>query len=151
MRFRRRTTAAFFCGLWALCIALAGCGTAATPVLQRATATPVQVKQAPATATSAPTITPLPPTATPTPLPSETPTPVPSPTPEPSATPVLSPIDRLVASRDAEAGAILFETFQESAGSGYSCANCHLADSEKTNLGPGLLNIKDRAAARVKA
>ena len=62
----------------------------------------------------------------------------------------MSPIDRMVAVRDPEKGKLLFETFQESAGSGYSCSNCHLVDSEKTNLGPGLLNIKQRAAMRIE-
>ena len=50
--------------------------------------------------------------------------------------------------RDPFNGAILFGTFQDAAN--YSCANCHLTDSEKANLGPGLLNIKDRAATRVE-
>ncbi len=130
--------------------ALAGCGTIVSPVMQVATATPavnvVAVDEA--TATSPPTETPLPPTHTPKPLPTETPTPAPSPSPEPTKAPALSPIDRLVAVRDAENGAILFETFQEAAN--YACSNCHLAASEKTNLGPGLLNIKDRALTRVE-
>lgn len=63
---------------------------------------------------------------------------------------MLSPIDRMVAARNPEKGKILFETFQDDAGSGYSCSNCHLPTSEKTNIGPGLLNIKQRAATRVE-
>jgi len=96
------------------------------------------------------TYTPVPPTATPTPEPTATPTPPPTATTEPTATPMLSPIDRMVAARNPEKGKILFETFQDDAGSGYSCANCHLPDSEKTEIGPGLLNIKQRAATRVE-
>ena len=67
---------------------------------------------------------------------------------EPTSAPVQSPIDRLVAVRNPENGAVLFETFQDAAN--YSCSNCHLPTSEKTNIGPGLLNIKDRALTRVE-
>ena len=56
----------------------------------------------------------------------------------------------MVAARNPEKGKILFETFQDDAGSGYSCSNCHLPTSEKTNIGPGLLNIKHRAATRIE-
>lgn len=133
----------------AMALMLAGCGTLAEPVLQAASATPLAVEERAAVSqpTALPTATPPPPTATPVPLPTATSTPLPSPTPEPTAAPAQSPIDRLVAVRDAENGKLLFETFQDAAN--YACANCHLADSEKTNLGPGLLNIKDRAAERV--
>lgn len=129
---------------------LAGCGTTVLPVMQAATATPeVDVVAADeATATLPPTHTPLPPTETLKPLPTETSTSEPSPTTEPTKAPALSPIDRLVAVRDAMNGAMLFGTFQDAAN--YSCSNCHLSDSEKENLGPGLLNIKDRAASRVE-
>ena len=129
---------------------LAGCGTAVSPVMQVAPATSVVelVSDDEPTATTPPTQTPLPPTQTSTPQPTETPTPEPKPTTEPTQAPVLSPIDRLVAVRDAMNGAMLFGTFQDAAN--YSCSNCHLSDSEKENLGPGLLNIKDRAATRVE-
>ena len=129
---------------------LAGCGTLAPLVMQVATATLVLVEETidEATATMPPTATQLPPTDTPAPAPTATSTDLPTATPEPTSAPVLSPIDRLVAVRDAENGAVLFETFQEAAN--YACSNCHLPDSEKTNLGPGLLNIKDRAATRVE-
>ena len=136
----------------ALAIFLVGCGTLATPVLQQATPV-IDIVADEATdvlSTAPPTATPLPPTATPTPVPTDTPTPLPTPTPEPTAAPLLSPIDRMVAVRNPERGQVLFNTFQETAGTGYSCANCHLADSEKANLGPGLLNIKDRAQTRVE-
>ena len=52
--------------------------------------------------------------------------------------------------RDPENGAILFETFQETAGTGYSCAYCHSPTSEEKMVGPGLLDIKSRALTRVK-
>ena len=90
------------------------------------------------------TASPVPPTATPTDLP-PTATPEPTATQEPTSAP-QSPIDRLVAVRNAENGAVLFQTFQDAAN--YSCANCHSPSSEKKLIGPGLLNIKDRAALR---
>lgn len=129
---------------------LMGCGTLAAPVMQQATETSVAPVDAivEATATAPPTATSLPPTETPMPEPTATPTIEPTVAPEPTRAPALSPIDRLVAVRDAENGAALFMTFQDAAN--YSCSNCHLPDSEKTNLGPGLLNIKDRAATRVE-
>ena len=130
--------------------AFSGCGSAATPVMRVATATPELLGATvdEPTATMQPTATPLPPTDTPLPAPTTTPTDLPTATPEPTKEPALSPIDRLVAVRDVENGAVLFETFQDAAN--YACSNCHLADSEKTNLGPGLLNIRDRAATRVE-
>ena len=60
----------------------------------------------------------------------------------------MSPIDRMAAARDAENGAVLFQIYQEAAK--YSCANCHSPISEKPLVGPGLLNVKDRAATRVE-
>lgn len=148
-----RTTAKtiwlYFCVCIALCIVLAGCGTFVQPVMQPPTdAPPVEIVSDSATQAAA-----MPPTATATSLPSTaTPTPLPpTATPEPTATPLptsapQSPIDRLVAVRNAENGAALFNTFQDAAN--YSCANCHSPDSEKKLIGPGLLNIKDRAAQR---
>lgn len=138
----------------ALSILLVGCGTLEKPVLQRPTDAPMVEAAAEEVTeiqpTLAPTATPLRATETATPAPTDTPTPAPTATPEPTATPMLSPIDRMVAVRNPEKGAILFELFQEDAGSGYSCSNCHLPASEKANLGPGLLNIKDRALTRVE-
>ena len=131
-------------------ILAASCGTMESTVLRGATDTPAATVAQVSLPTEMPTNTPLPPTATPTPEPTATPTPLPTATTEPTATPLLSPIDRMVAARDPERGKILFETFQDDAGSGYSCANCHLPDSEKTEIGPGLLNIKQRAATRIE-
>ena len=129
---------------------LAGCGTLAAPVMQVATATTEVIveRHADATATLAPSATPVPPTETTAPTSTFTPTPIPTATPEPTSAPVLSPIERLVAVRDPFNGGMLFGTFQDAAN--YSCSNCHLSDSEKENLGPGLLNIKDRAATRIE-
>ncbi len=133
-----------------LALAAVGCGTLASPVMQEATATSVEVAERlpESTPTMPPAATPIPPTDTPIPEPTALPTAVPTARPEPTAEPVLSPIDRLVAVRNVERGKVLFETFQDAAN--YSCANCHLPDSEKTNLGPGLLNVKDRALTRVE-
>ena len=142
--------------IWILLgILLAGCGTVAAPVWQAPTATETravgQDQAAPTVeATSSPTNTPIPPTETSTPQPTATNTPEPTLTPEPTATEVLSPLDRMVSMRDPQKGAILFETFQETAGTGYSCANCHSQTSEEKLLGPGLLNIKSRALTRVE-
>lgn len=146
----------WFC---AFCIVLgfvlAGCGTVATPVWEAPTATvseAVTEGEALTTAveTRLPTQTPIPPTIIPTPEPTATFTPEPTITPEPTATKVMSPIDRMVAARDPDKGAVLFEIFQERAGTGYSCANCHSATSEEKLVGPGLLNIRERASTRVE-
>ncbi len=154
MRDRQRFDLGMPRTLIGLCLVIgilaAGCGTLESTVLHQATNAPVATQVVEALPTEAPTETPMPPTATPTPEPTATPTPQPTATSEPTATPLLSPIDRMVAARDPEKGKILFETFQDDAGSGYSCSNCHLPTSEKTNIGPGLLNIKDRAATRVE-
>lgn len=143
--------------LLGLCMALSmlatACGALESTVLHRATDVPAAEAEAPAVdamPTEAPTETLIPPTGTPIPEPTATATPPPTATPEPTATPILSPIDRMVAVRDPEKGKVLFETFQDDAGSGYSCSNCHLPTSEKTNIGPGLLNIKHRAATRIE-
>ena len=135
--------------LTALAMTLAGCGSLETPQMQPPTATPlVEVGSQAATAmpTTAPTATPLPPTVTPTDIP-PTATPAPTATPQPTTAPPQSPIDRLVAVRNPDNGAALFQTFQDAAN--YSCANCHSPTSEKKLIGPGLLNIKDRGAKRV--
>ena len=142
--------------IWILLgILLAGCGTVATPVWQAPTATETRAAgqdeaQPTVEATSLSTDTPIPPTETSTPQPTATNTPEPTLTPEPTATELLSPLDRMVSMRDPQKGAILFETFQETAGTGYSCANCHSQTSEEKLLGPGLLNIKSRALTRVE-
>jgi cytochrome c2 len=49
---------------------------------------------------------------------------------------------------DAARGRELFITFQPEAN--FACNTCHLADSEAQLIGPGLLNIGERAARRVE-
>ena len=153
-RYRTLASTLHHAWRWLLLIGLlAGCGTVATPVYVAPTATdlaPVSSQKIDPTAvpTDAPTATPVPPTETPTPAPS--PTPMPSPTPEPTATAVLSPVDRMVAARDAENGAVLFQTFQEAALTGYSCANCHSPDTDEKLVGPALVDIARTAATRVE-
>ena len=146
----------WFC---AFCIVLgfvlAGCGTVATEVWEAPTATVKAVvtegeSNATATTVEMPTLTTIPPTNTPIPEPTETFTPEPTIIPEPTSTKVMSPIDRMVAARDPDKGAMLFEIFQERAGTGYSCANCHSPTSEEKLVGPGLLNISERASTRVE-
>ena len=143
----------------AVALMLVSCGTLERPATHKPAApAPAEAAQETLPETRPTTQpTPLPsatpePTATPAPTlePTALPTQPPTATPEPTAAPARSPIDRLVAVRDPAKGAELFATFQEAAGTGYSCSNCHLVDSEKANLGPGLLNIKDRALTRVE-
>ncbi len=131
---------------WIVFVAiLAGCGTYATPVFEASTSTPIAVVQAnrvepttEPTATIMPTIEP-----SATMIPTEEPTP----TIEPTEEVAVSPIDRLVASRDTAEGEVLFNTLQASLG--FACSTCHHVDSEQQLIGPGLLNIKDRAVTRV--
>lgn len=140
--------------IWiALGMALTGCGSLAAPAWQTAAPTMTafsEDSQAPAvTATASQlTDTPIPPASTATPAPTSTPAPPPTPTAEPTTAAASSPIDRLVAVRDPENGRLLFETFQEAAN--YACSTCHSAASEEKLVGPGLLNIKDRAPTRVE-
>ena len=53
-----------------------------------------------------------------------------------------------VVSGDAALGESLFNEFQPEAS--FACATCHLANSEAWLIGPGLLGISQRAAARVE-
>ena len=131
-------------------LVLVGCGTLATPVWQATTPTPASValvaeSQSIAQPTATFTVTPLPPTSTPEPT--LAPTEEPTPTIEPTEESVASPIDRLVSVRDPEKGEELFNIFQAEAG--FACSTCHRVDSEAQLIGPGLLNVKDRAGERV--
>lgn len=129
---------------------LAGCGTYATPVYQAITATPIavaQVNSTPFELTSVPTATSTDiPTVTtaPTDVSTEEPTLMPEPTQETAS----SPLDRLIESRDPAEGEILFNTLQDA--TGFACSTCHRDDSEQQLIGPGLLNVKDRAPNRVE-
>lgn len=143
---------------------LAACGQVATPIWQAAeteeaaeTDGSVEIALEPTVATEAPTATEVPPTEVP---PTEVP---PTATPEPAtATPVpptatteptVEPTEEAAAS-DATAagdpanGQTLFITGNTSVGAP-PCSTCHLADSEAQLVGPGMLNIGERAASRV--
>ncbi len=50
---------------------------------------------------------------------------------------------------DSTNGETLFNTFQADAG--FACSTCHFVDNENRLIGPGLLNIANRAANRVEA
>lgn len=138
--------------VWLLFVViLTGCGTFATPAWQASTPASVRVAQVNDAqsilqSTNVPTGTPMPPT--PTSEPTASPTTEPTATLEPTSEPVLSPIDRLVAVSDVEKGEELFITLQSSIG--FSCSTCHRVDSEDHLIGPGLLNINDRAEDRVE-
>ena len=56
----------------------------------------------------------------------------------------------MVAARDPENGAALFQLFQDAASTGYACANCHSPDTDETLVGPSLLGIARTAATRVE-
>lgn len=55
---------------------------------------------------------------------------------------------RVMTEADAERGQELFATVNESVG--FACSTCHLTDSGQRLIGPGLLNIRERAAERVE-
>jgi cytochrome c2 len=54
--------------------------------------------------------------------------------------------DVLIQFADAANGEALFNTFQDEAG--FACSTCHHATSEEKLIGPGLLNVGERAAIR---
>jgi len=138
-------------GWFVLTVILAGCGTLATPVWQAETSTPIVVAQvndvqSARQPTHQPTETPVPPTATLEPT--STPTEEPTATILPTVEQVQSPIDRLVAVSDADNGEALFNTLQSA--TGFACSTCHRVDSVEQLIGPGLLNIGERAETRVE-
>jgi cytochrome c2 len=131
---------------------LAACGTIATPAykqaeqahsessaettMQEPSATPV-----PPTATDVPpTATPLPPTETPTEIPTEVPTEAPTEASSASAA-QADPLFVLVSIANPSRGEQLFVQ--------QGCTACHNVASEETLVGPGLLNIINRAGTRV--
>ena len=146
-------------------LVLAACGTVATPVAQQSieetriaqAATAAQeTAEAP---TVPPTETPVPPTETPVP---PTATPVPptatlepaTDTPEPTEAPTQaadapdSGTASTAPSGDPALGEEVFNTFIAEAN--FACNTCHLPNSEAQLIGPGLLNVGDRAATRVE-
>jgi len=142
---------------WLLIVViLAGCGTFAPTIKQVITTTSIaEVYLTQTQTTSTPTRT-----ATSTLLPSATPTERPTATLESTAIPteeltltleptaVLSPLESIVVSHDADNGSVLFQTFQPDAG--FGCSTCHRSDSEDRLIGPGLLNVGTRAETRVQ-
>lgn len=98
-------------------------------------------------ALSTSTMTPHPPTATAVP-PTATPLP-PTPMSLPTATvpPTEAPAAQGATEVDPENGQVLFNTFQPAAS--FACATCHYVDREDQLIGPGLLNVSQRAESRV--
>lgn len=132
-------------------LTVTACGSIATPVplvtntpTSVADAMTAQAVAAVATSTPTPTDTPVPPTDTPAP-PTNTPIP-PTDTPVPVAS---DPVSVLVSLADPARGEVLFNTEYETAAGPYRCITCHLVDSEQSLIGPGLLNLADRAGDRV--
>lgn len=145
------------CGWLFIVFLLAGCGTFAPTIKQITTSTAIaeaNLTQTQTTSTPTRTSTPtLEPSSTATERPTATlePTVTQIPTIESTSTPVpleeLDAFARVIASHDAENGAILFQTFQPEAG--FACSTCHRSDSEDRLIGPGLLNVGTRAETRV--
>lgn len=156
--------------LFTISLLAVGCGTAATPIPNSATRTAQETEAAAEAAheeaehdaseaeavedeeavveeaTEAPTETPVP-TATPLPpTPTEIP---PTPTEEPQQ--AVDQVTRLVqAFGDPASGEQLFQqTFSTSLGD-WACMQCHLVDSEAMLIGPGMLNLNQRAGERIE-
>jgi len=68
---------------------------------------------------------------------------------QPTPTEALSAADAARAQQAALAadGEVLFNTFYEDVG--FSCETCHFVDQETRKIGPGLINISERAETRV--
>jgi cytochrome c2 len=132
---------------------IAACGTVAPPVWETpeepAVEDVAEVVEAAADVTHTeataipPTETPLPPTVTPVP---PTATEVP-PTVTPTAAP-QDPIALLVSLSDPANGEALFSTFYDQAS--FACSTCHNVVNEERLVGPGLLNVSERAQTRVE-
>ncbi len=152
-----------------LALVLTACGTVATPeadadnqaarIAEAATAA-AETSEAPTlpptatptvTPTDEPTATPVPPTETPVPptevLPTEAPTE--SATVENAAeTEAEEPVAEAAPAGDPALGEAIFANFYPEAS--FACNTCHLNNSEAMLIGPGLLNIGERAADRVE-
>jgi hypothetical protein len=146
-----------------LALALAACGTIATPefaasvqetrIAEAATAAAETAAAPTATPTDVPTATPVPPTDAPTEVPTEAPTEAateaPTDAPTEAATEAAADPsgDTTGPGGDAANGEVLFTTFQPAVS--FACNTCHLVNAEAQLIGPGLLNIGTRAAERV--
>lgn len=142
MMFRRIILLA---ALLVIGLAVASCGTVATPAYQATEEAelPAVVAQQPTETLVPPTATPLPPTETPVPpteIPTEIPTEVPT-EPATSAGAQNDPLAIFVSIANAEHGAQLFLA--------QGCQACHNVANEETLVGPGLLNVVERAGGRV--
>ena len=150
-----------FIPLIVVVLLVASCGTIATPEWS-AEAQGTRAAQAETSAfqtSPAPTATPIPPTATrvpptatltATPIP---PTVTPAPPTEAAAQPTIGQSTTATPTQAAAAltgdpanGQVLFNELQPEAG--FACATCHRIDSEERLVGPGLLNISERATTR---
>jgi cytochrome c2 len=127
----------------ALTLILAACGTIATPVPSSQPTAAVVAQAEPTMTVAPPTATQPEPSATATALPSVTPTVAPT---EPAAVDQVTTLVDLTGS--VANGEVLFTTFHEAAG--FACSTCHLVDTEDQLIGPGLLNVGQRAASRVE-
>lgn len=148
-----------------LALALAACGTIATPefaasvqetrIAEAATAAAETAAAPTDLPTDVPTATPVPPTEAATEVPTEAPTeasteaPTDVPTEAPTEAAADTSDDTSAAgpSGDAANGEVLFTTFQSSVN--FACNTCHLVNAETQLIGPGMLNISTRAAERV--
>lgn|SRR5690606_26875788 len=147
-----------------LALIMAACGTIATPVFEEdlqetrvaeaATAAAETAAAPSATPTVTPSETPVP---TDTPAPTSTPVPPTATSEPPTATPAVEepeptesadePEEPLLTG-DPDNGRTIFQTFYPQAN--FACNTCHLADSEAQLIGPGLMNVGERAATRVE-
>ncbi len=137
-------------------LALAGCGTLATPVAEvQPTRGPVTLApaviaaldssaQEPAAVAAEPTDAPteIPPTEVP---PTEVPTEAPTATPTATPTP-LPPTEAPAAAGDVARGEDLFLNGKAAAP---ACVTCHLIDQDTILIGPSMIGIAERAAAAV--
>jgi len=132
-------------------IVVVACGTSATPVFEapdeEAIAEAQAAEDSGVEVAVQPTETSVPPTATSEPPTPTTEPPTATPTEEPTVAP-SDPIARLIASRDAANGEILFN--QQYAETGFACATCHHVDIAENLIGPTMLGIKDVAGTRVE-
>lgn len=150
-----------------LAIVLSACGTIATPE-PIFTATPTHTPEpVEVVATDAPsesnteaepaTVTPEPPTAVPTEAPTATAEP---PTAAPTEAPTTEPqaaapagndtLSVMVSLANPANGETLFNTIYDTNVGPFACFTCHSVDSEEKKIGPGQLNIADRAATRIE-
>ncbi len=155
-------TPVLLAALLVIALAVAACGTPATPVPNSSTldAQAALTADAAAGTVVAATNTPIPPTETPTELPpTATPTEAPTEAPpeeeaeaeEPADTEQQDPLVLLISRfGDPVRGQQLFNTSYDTALGEYMCATCHLVDSDDALIGPGLLNLPERAAERVE-